>query len=271
MARHLRRLSAWSLALGIACAAAGALGAPRDTPEPDSGVTDLPLSDGDVQRVLYLSPEQPAAALVMFTGGDGVLSIQGNGAIRREGNFLVRTRRDWVARGFAVAIPDVPSDRSNLLGYRLRSSYGDIIRRIVAFVRSRTTAPIWLVGTSAGSPAAAAGAARLTQGEIAGAVLTSSVSRPAKIVSETVFGADLDRITVPVLIVSHRGDRCVSTPPSDAERIRSSLTKAPKVEIILMDGGLPPKSNECEAYAEHGYYGIEAETLDRIGAWIKAQ
>ncbi|HUA52187.1 MAG TPA: hypothetical protein VMB81_08480 [Candidatus Sulfotelmatobacter sp.] len=270
MARHLRRLSAWSLALAIACGAA-ALGAPRDTPTPDSGVTDLPLSDGDVQRVLYLSPERPVAALVMFTGGDGVLSIQGNGAILRDGNFLVRTRQDWVKRGFAVAIPDVPSDRSNLLGYRLRSSYGEIIRRIVAFVRSRTTAPIWLVGTSAGSPAAAAGAARLTHAEIAGAVLTSSVSRPARIVSETVFGADLDRIDVPVLIVSHRGDRCGSTPPSDGERIRSALTKSPKVEIVLMDGGLPPKSNECEAFAEHGYYGVETETVDRIASWIKAQ
>ena len=271
MARYLRRLSAGALALGIACLGAPALAAVRDTPDATAGVTDLPLSGGDVQRVLYLSPEQPVAALVMFPGGDGVLSIEGNGHIRRDGNFLVRTRREWVARGFAVAIPDVPSDRSTLVGYRLGRGYGEIIRRIVAFVRTRTTAPIWLVGTSAGSPAAAAGAAHLPAGEIAGAVLTSSVSRPAKVVYETVFGADPGLIAVPVLIVSHRDDGCASTPPSDGERIRHALIKAPRSEIIMIAGGLPPKSDACEAFAAHGYYGAETEAIDRIAAWIKVQ
>jgi hypothetical protein len=272
-------MSALATALGrasvLVALLAGATAAPpaaaRDTPLPGSGVIDLPLSGDDVQRLWYRQPEQPVAALVLFTGGDGVLSIDGAGAIKIGGNFLVRTRDQWIARGFAVAIPDVPSDRSTLTGTRSSRSYGEIMRRIVEHVRTRTAAPIWLIGTSQGATAAANGAAHLTQGEIAGLVLTSSVSRPSRLVGETVLGAPLGLITVPTLVVSHRGDRCVVTPPDDAERIQHALTKAPKAEVMLFEGGSPPRSTECEAYSEHGYLGIETRVLDEIGAWIKAR
>ena len=259
---------------GLTCLLAGALlgvvGIARAATTAGT-VIDLPLSGGDVQRVWYGQPEQPVAALVMFAGGGGVLSIAADGGILQDGNFLVRTRAQWIERGFAIAIPDVPGDRSTLLNGRLNSGYAEILRRIVEAVRSRTAAPIWLVGTSQGTNAAANGGATMTQGEIAGVVLTSSLSRPSKHATETVFGAGLDRVTVPTLIVSNRGDRCGSTPPSDAERIQRALTNARKTEVILVEGGLPPRSNECEPFSEHGYFGIEAKVVDLIGDWIKAQ
>lgn len=246
-------------------------GAPRDMPQTGSGVVDLPIAGGGVQRVSYHMPEQPVAALLLLTGGDGLLAIDGNGHINRSGNFLIRTRESWFAQGFAVAIPDVPTDRSNLMGNRLSASYGEILRQMVADLHGRTSAPIWLVGTSQGTIAAAAGAARLIGGEIAGLVLTSSLTRPGgRRSSESVFGAGLDRVTVPVLILSHRGDRCAMTPPSDAESIRAALTHAPATEIILVEGGSPPRSDACEAFSEHGYLGIEPQVVTRIGDWIKA-
>jgi hypothetical protein len=262
----------WRFA-AICCAlAAGPIGAANAQAAPtDVTVIDLPLSGGDVQRVWYRQPEQPVAVLVMLAGSGGVLSIDSGGGIRNEGNFLVRTRAQWIERGFAVAIPDVPGDRSTLVNSRLSRGYGEILRRIVAALRARTAAPIWLVGTSQGTNGAANGGALMTQGEIAGVVLTSSLTRPSRSTTETVFGADLARINVPTLIVSNEGDRCASTPPSDAERIRRALATSPKTEIILVSGGLPPRSNECEAFSEHGYYGIEIQVIDRIGDWIKAQ
>jgi hypothetical protein len=237
----------------------------------DAVVIDLPLSGGDVQRVWYRQPEQPVAALVMFAGRGGVLSIQSDGGIRLDTNFLVRTRDQWIERGFAIAIPDVPGDRSTLENYRLTRSYAEILRRIVEAVRSRTASPIWLVGTSQGTNAAANGGATMTHGEIAGIVLTSSLTRPGKHATDTVFGAGLDRVTVPTLIVSNRGDRCAQTPPSDAESIQRLLTNARKTEVILVEGGLPPRASECEAFSEHGYFGIEAKVIDLISDWIKAQ
>ena len=68
------------------------------------------------------------------------------------------------------------------------------IGKIVAYVRTQTKAPIWLVGTSQGSTAAANGAAHLG-GKIAGLVLTSSVTRPNRS-GETVFDSEPGLIAI---------------------------------------------------------------------------
>jgi hypothetical protein len=38
-------------------------------------------------------------------------------------------------------------------------------------------------------------------------------------------------------------------------------------ELIEMSGG-KSTGHDCEAYAHHGYNGIEQATVDRIKAWI---
>jgi hypothetical protein len=139
-------------------------------------------------------------------------------------------------------------------------------------VRTQTKAPIWLVGTSQGTNAAVGGASRLTKGEIAGVVLTSSLTRQGgkPDLKETVFAADLAAIKVPVLILSHSGDRCAITPPVDAANIKAALKSSPKVEVATVSGGLPPISDPCEAKSEHGFYGIEDSVVAQIAGWIKS-
>jgi hypothetical protein len=225
--------------------------------------------------VLYLDPDgPPAATLVLLPGGGGVLRIADDGHIGRDGNFLIRTRDLWQRQGFAVAIPDVPSDRNDLLGFRLTDAYGETLRRIVASARARhPAAPVWLVGTSQGANAAVNAGSRLAAGgEIAGLVLTSSVTRQRNRPgwTDTVFGARLDKVTVPVLIVAHRDDGCVITPPDDAARLRGALTGSPRTELMIVDGGLPPRSDPCEAFSEHGFYGIEPAVVGRIADWIRS-
>ena len=236
----------------------------------ESAVVDLPLGGGVSERVQYLAPARPTAALVLFPGGDGIVGLGPDGTMAHQGNFLVRTRRDWVDQGFAVAIPDVPSNLPDLWDQRLTPAYAEAVRQAVVFLRGKTAAPIWLVGTSMGTVAAANGASHLTRHEIAGLVLTSTITRPGGQAHETVFGANLAAIDVPVLILSHEGDRCKETPPADRPRIKAALTGATTVEIATLGGGLPPKSGPCEAKAEHGYYGVEAQAVGEIAAWIKS-
>lgn len=248
---------------------------PAGVPPGGGAVADLPLPGGATQRVLYLDPDgPPAATLVLLPGGGGVLRIADDGRIERDGNFLIRTRDLWRRQGFAIVIPDVPSDRNDLLGFRLTDAYGETLRRIVASARERhPAAPVWLVGTSQGTNAAVNAGSRLAAGgEIAGLVLTSSVTRQGNNRlgrTDTVFGARLDRVTVPVLIVAHRDDHCVITPPNDAARLRGALTGSPRTELMIVDGGLPPRSDPCEAFSEHGFYGIEPAVVGRIAAWIR--
>lgn len=237
-----------------------------------ASTVDLPASGGGKQRVLYMQPANPVAALIMFPGGDGVIKLASDGTPRAGGNFLVRTRDSWVAQGMAVAIPDVPDNQRQLFNYRTGAEYADDIGKIVAYVRTQTKAPIWLVGTSQGTNAAVGGASRMTKGEIAGVVLTSTLTRQGgkPELKETVYQANLAAINVPVLILSHTNDQCNLTPPGDGAGLKAALKGSPKVDVQTASGGLPPISPPCEAKAAHGFYGIEDQVVAQISNWIKA-
>lgn len=252
-----------ALATGLVIAGVQAQAAPIQK------VAAVPFSGG-TQTVLYVGPQNPSAIVVSFAGGAGQLKIAPDGKIGIGGNFLVRTRELWVDRGVGVVIPDMPAGYANLFNRRNTSEYGDAIARLVAFARTQANVPVWLVGTSQGTNAASNGGARLTHGEIAGVVLTASITRPGgkPLFKETVFDNRLAAINVPVLIVSHAGDSCVQTPPGDGAKLKAALTASPRNEVVLMSGGLPAKSDACEAFAEHGFYGVEIETVQRIVDWM---
>src|ERR1051326_6791875 len=74
----------------------------------DAGVSVATVTiDGAAQNVLFQSPTvNPAAVVVMFPGGDGRIGIGPNGAIAKQGNFLIRTRPQWLARGFLFVAVD---------------------------------------------------------------------------------------------------------------------------------------------------------------------
>lgn len=148
--------------------------------------------------------------------------------------------------------------------------------------------PVWLVGTSAGSWSAARGAIGagrdgIATGSIDGVVLTSTVTRIVpgsafanalpdieRAYPDGVMSMALSEIRVATLIMSHSDDACEATPAADAPALAKRLTQAAKVEIALLSGGDPPRSDPCEAYAQHGYYGIETQAVDRIAEFITA-
>ncbi len=244
----------------------GALAAPVQK------VADVPFSGGS-QTVLYVGPAAPTAIVISFTGADGKLKIAPDGKIGIGGNFLVRTRDLWVERGIGVVIPDMPSSYSTLYNRRDTAEYADAVAKLVAFAKAQANVPVWLAGTSQGTNAASNGAAYLTHGEIAGVILTATITRPGgkEQFRETVFDNKLAAINVPVLIVSHSSDECVQTPPLDNPKVKAALTGAPRSEIVLMNGGLPAKSSVCEAQSAHGFYGVEADTVQRIVDWMKTR
>ena len=138
-------------------------------------MTDLPLADGGVQRLLYAAPDNPRAALIMLPGANGMVEIGQDGTIRRMGqNFLLRTRPLWQSHGLTVVVITPPNGMS-LLGHRHTPAYAATIGQAVDFVRSRTNVPVWLVGTSQGATAAVNGGAQLG-GKVAGIVVASAVT-----------------------------------------------------------------------------------------------
>lgn len=223
--------------------------------------------DGDFQTVLLLAPKSRAvAAVVMFSGGDGRIGIGADGAIARQGNFLIRTKDKWLARGFLFVAVDAAAARSRTRGDRVGPANQRAIAEIVRLVRQRTTAPIWLVGTSAGAPAALAGAATLPPESVAGAVISSPVSVPG--LRDSVFDAALAQVNVPVLIQIDQDDSCRLSPPGNAATIKAALTSAPVAEIQTFSGGEAARSPPCEAFSPHGFLGIEDQVVNAAADWI---
>ena len=235
-------------------------------------VVDIPTRGGVAQRFLYLSPAKPRVAAVLFSGGPGDLQFADDGTVvRQKGNFLVRTRGLFVERGIAVALVSPPSDRRDLRGFRQTREHVEDMRSVIAWLRHEIGVPVWLIGTSRGTQSAAYVATQLgpAQGGADGLVLTSSVLT-GKLNDRAVPDMALERIAVPVLVVHHRQDGCRVTAYADVPKLMNGLTSAPRKELITIDGGIS-EGDPCEAFAHHGYNGIERETIAKIAAWITGE
>ena len=203
---------------------------------------------------LASAPKNPQAIAILFPGGGGWIKIRTEKGQPRFGpdNFLVRVRSDFVKRGVVAAIVDAPSDqqRGDGMGdeFRLGADHFTDITAVVADVKTRfPDKPVFLIGTSRGTISAAALAARFGD-QVAGSILTSTVFRnagssPAK---QGLSKFDFSTVKVPLLFVHHVSDACGVTPYADAQRLSD------KYPLISVVGGLPPKSDPCEPYAQHG-------------------
>lgn len=235
----------------------------------DERVVSLRLGDGLRQRVLYVAPAKPRATLVMLPGGTGAVGVRRDGDLRHDDNFVVRTRAAWVARGYAVLIPDT-IDQANLRGLRSSPAYGRVVDKLVAYARTQTAAPVFLLGTSQGTIAAVNGAAHAPPGLIAGLILTEAVTVPGRLSAETVFDADPQGVRIPALIVANRDDACNVAPSSMAPRIAAAMTRSPEARVVMVDGGIQRSDKACGSLSPHGYYGIEDKVVAAIDTWLRA-
>jgi pimeloyl-ACP methyl ester carboxylesterase len=234
-------------------------------------VIDIPTRPGVTQRFLYLAPEHPKAAVILFAGGHGGLEISSEGSIGwGKGNFLIRSRRQFMEQGLSVVVVDAPSDRQRQAftgGFRYRPEHVADIKAVIAWLKQKSKVPIWLIGTSRGTQSAAFIATQLSVGEGGpdGLVLTSTILSDAK--ERSVLELPLEKITIPVLVVHHKQDECKNCPYRDTVFLMKKLNGVPKKELITVTGGVS-QGDPCEAFAYHGFNGREKEVVDKIAEWI---
>lgn len=212
---------------------------------------------GVSEEILYTIVTGAPASVILLPGGGGVLASVRN-------NFLLRVRGQIVQQGLSVAVPDAPSDHGSGMDARFRSTaeHAQDLAAVVAFLRSKSPAPVWLVGTSRGTVSAANGAVRLGPSQIAGVVLTSSVWVGG------ISNVPLGEIAVPVLVVHNRDDGCPESPYAGAGPGLAQMTKAPTKELVSVQGGRS-QSKPCDAMSTHGYLGIEDQVVPPMVQWIK--
>jgi len=234
-------------------------------------IVTLSTRPGVTQSYFLTSvPKNLLAVAVLFPGSGGLIQLRTeNGQAKfGQGNFLVRSRAEFVKRGVAAAIIDAPSDQQAGWGMSDEFRLGDLhfsdISAVVGDLEKRFPGvPVFLIGTSRGTISAAALGARLGP---AGAILTSTMFRQAPRNSKEpgpgLSNFDFGTIKVPVLFAHHVSDQCEVTPYSDAARLSD------KYPLITVYGGAPPQSGPCDAFSAHGYLGKEAETVEQIVNWM---
>lgn len=239
--------------------------------QPTQTVVDIPSRPGVTERLLVVSPPAARGSVLLLAGGHGGLQIQSGGGMKwGEGNFVVRTRRPFADRGLRVAVLDAPSDRQTapfLAGFRQTPEHVADIRAAIAWLRSQGPGPVWLVATSRGTQSAAHAAIELADaGGPDGLVLTSTILSDSR--GRPVPAMALERLRIPVLVVHHDQDGCSHCAPADLPALTGRLSGASRSETMMVSGG-ESRGDPCEAFAFHGFNGIEAEVVGRIVDWMQ--
>ena len=212
----------------------------------DELVTTAVTSGGEtIPYILTTKDGTPAYAVILMPGGNGVLNPRMEGGkltFTLGGNFLIRSRELFADGRFVAASTDATSTPGRILAISqdLQRRYGPIA--------------VYVIGTSRSTDATMALAGPL-DGQVAGFVHTSSMNG--------ISTFDPRKYKSRHLIVYHQRDACRVTKPSSAAASRSSYG----TEVIEVDGG-KSSGDDCQAYAYHGYNGIEAETVAKIKTWI---
>lgn len=233
-------------------------------------VLDLQPRPDAVLRVLTDSPADapPKGSVVLLAGGSGKLDIDPQGKIGGlAGNQLIRSRGGYLAAGYAYFAPDIASDLKPQQNYRYKPEFGRDIGLVIAEAR-KLGVPVHLIGTSRGAISVAALFNSDSPERPDSAVITSGMLITYKIPAADSLGPRW--VQVPVLLLRHQLDACPVTPPSDADRYAKLLSKAPKVDIVTLNGGAQPKSEPCEAAHYHGFWGMDDAVVNAITAWIAA-
>lgn len=236
-------------------------------------VVDFPTRPGVTQRMLVLSPPNPRAAVVLLAGGHGGLNIYPNGSMKwGEGNFLVRSRQLFADQGFVVAVLDAPSDRNSfphLNGFRQTAEHAADLKAAIARLRETSKVPVWLVGTSRGTQSAAFVATELAGPEGPdGVVLTASIMTDPR--GRPVPAMPLASIKVPVLVVHHEQDACALCSFAEVPSLMAKLTGTPRSQLLSYRDG-QNRGDPCEAFAYHGFNGLEATVVRDIATWMLAK
>ena len=220
--------------------------------------------------IATMGNRRPEAAALLLSGGGGNVAMRvENGQPKfNQGNFLPRSRREFIRNNILPVILDNPTDQQAGEGmsdeFRESVAHATDIRAVRAELAKRHPGlPVFVVGTSR-STLSAAHLAKSLPNDLKGAVLTSSLfyagqRQGARPVLAAYKWSD---IKIPVLIVHHQDDACGATPYFEAKKLAS------RYPLITVHGGKPPESGPCDPLHNHGFYGKEPETVDAIAAWM---
>lgn len=216
--------------------------------------------------VTHLAQHDPfKRAIVLMPGSPGIMKLQSAGSFGMKGNFLIRSRRFWLDRETVVLSVDAPSDEWGSFTTRFRAGarYAEDIRGLVQEIeKAFGKLPLVLVGTSEGSVSAYYAARALGPDNVK--VIFSSSLFDTTSHSHGLASVDFDDFRTPMLWVHHADDPCRWTAYWQAKR-HAEKTRSPLITVKSSNAG---RGNPCEAFSQHGFVGVEQETVRAMKQWV---
>jgi hypothetical protein len=181
---------------------------------------------------------KPRGSIILMAGGDGDLGITPSGEITSlMGNSLIRSRRSFVAAGFATLS---------------LSSSGSPSSAIAAM--RKIAQPVIVVGTSRAATrmhrALGADALVITSGMLD--QFQSNVGSPDSL--------------PPTLVVHHRNDSCRVTLPGLVPPFQQ--WGGARVRVVWLEGGRD-QGDPCQAQGYHGFAGIEGRMVGAVTGFAR--
>jgi pimeloyl-ACP methyl ester carboxylesterase len=207
--------------------------------------------------------------IALFPGHPGIMRLreeEGRLAFDLRGNFLVRSRRHWLDEETLVAVLDAPSDEWASFTQRFRETarYGADVAALIAEIGRKYGVEDWtFVGTSEGS-ISAFHAARMNPAIARRVILTASVIRAGRN-GPGLSGVDYSELKSRLLWVNHEDDPCDFTSYS----LVKSAAQRSGAPLVKVSGGGPSRGAACMAFTQHGFVGVEAETVLAMRSWIR--
>jgi len=207
--------------------------------------------------------------VALFPGHPGIMRLRvEDGRIRFElaGNFLVRSRRQWLDDETVVAVVDAPGDEWASFSQRFRETprYGADVAALLSEIGRKFGIEDWTyVGTSEGS-ISAFHAGRMNPALAKRVILTASVI-PAGRNGPGLSGVDYSELKSKLLWVNHEDDPCGFTLHS----LVKAAARRSGAPLVTVRGGGPARGPACMAFTQHGFVGAEVETVLAMRSWIK--
>lgn len=234
-------------------------------------VLTVPINDYSISGLVTHLPQAKVFkyGIALFPGAPGIMKVReeaGQPRFELGGNFLIRSRRHWMDDETLILSIDAPSDQWGSFSQQFRQNprYGSDIAALLAEVSRRYSVKDWtLVGTSEGS-VSAFHAARMNPALVQRLILTSSLFLAAGH-GPGLSGISWEGLTAKLLWVHHEDDGCRFTPYRSARQY-SEASRAP---LVTVRGGGPARGPSCEAFSQHGFVGIERDTVMAMRSWVQ--
>jgi hypothetical protein len=236
---------------------------PLDPNRQQAGVYSVRAGTSNHTRLAVLLPGYPSVVRPIVENGAMVRS-------KLNGNFLIRSRRFLADESIATLIVDCHSESGDYCSAAYQSSQDrqQHVQKLIDAVKGQYPSlnEVWLIGTSMGTISSAF-LPTYDPKSYAGAIHTASITEPwAQGSYRELANFDYRQSGIPQIFVHHRDDPCGLTTYSGAKKISEKFGFA----LITVLGGSGFQGGACQAQTEHGFKGIEPQTMRAIANILKS-